>query len=336
MPAFALLSYSESENLGDEIQSIAAAQFLPRVDTVVDRDHLRLDCADRELDAIFNGWFLAGDDWPPPGTLNPLLVSFYAPPECARVYDRRHLEWYRRHEPIGCRSSAFVENVDAIGIKAYFSGCLSLCLPPACVERGAEVCVVDCGVDLLRRLVPAHVLERATFLSHVDRTDARSLWRRVAKRGLRQLRRYSPPLAWSISATYRRQRHAERMAHARALLERYARARLVITGRLHCFLPCLALGTPVLLLHSGTEAHRFAGLAELGRAYTARDDRIELDWDHPDPNPGHHRTVAAALAETCRTWVARTGGPAPSPVATSGNGGGREGVWRARLSRLSR
>src|SRR6266702_7825713 len=122
MCAFAVLSYSESENLGDEIQSIATAQFLPRVDSTVDRDHLWLDTADCDIDVILNGWFLAGDEWPPPDALHPLLVSFYAPPECARVYDRRHREWYRRHEPVGCRSTAFVRNIEAIGVSAYFSG----------------------------------------------------------------------------------------------------------------------------------------------------------------------------------------------------------------------
>jgi hypothetical protein len=299
----AILSYSESENLGDEIQSVAAEQFLPHAVATLDRDHLRLDACGREVDAIFNGWFLLGDEWPPPDGVHPLLVSFYAPPQCVRVYDRRHLDWYRRHEPVGCRSTAVVESFDAIGVGAYFSGCLSLCLPVSRVERGPEVCVVDCDPHLLRRLVPVHILELATFLSHVDRPEARSVRRRVARRAQRLLRPRSPALAWSMFDRYRRQRHAERMARARALLTRYAQARLVITGRLHCFLPCLALGTPVLFLHSAGDAHRFAGLAQLGRAYTDRDDRIALDWEDPDPNPGHHQRLASSLAETCRTWA---------------------------------
>ena len=304
---FAVLSYSESDNLGDEIQSIAAAQFLPQVDTTIDRDHLRLDMAHREVDAILNGWFLIGHEWPPPDSLNPLLVSFYAPPEHVSIYDERHRDWYRRYEPIGCRSVAAVKSFEAIGVHAYFSGCLSLCLAPARVERGTEVCVVDCDADVLRRLVPARVLERATFMSHVDRTDARSLGRRVATRGQRALCQYTPRLAWSLSGGYRQRRDTERTARARALLARYACARLVITGRLHCFLPCLALGTPVVLLRSPVDVPRFAGLAELGRSFTARDDRIDVDWDNPEPNPGHHRALATGLADTCRTWVAQAG-----------------------------
>src|SRR6185369_1082046 len=195
MRSFAVLSYSESENLGDEIQSIAAAQFLPHVATTIDRDHLYLDAPAQPLDVILNGWFLAGHEWPPPESLHPLLVSFYAPPECPQIYDRRHREWFRRHEPIGCRSTAFLQNLAAIGVETYFSGCLTLCLPPAEVERGPEVCIVDCDPLLLYRLVPAPILKRATFLSHVERTDARTLRRRVWKRALRELRPHAPRLA---------------------------------------------------------------------------------------------------------------------------------------------
>lgn len=36
---FALLNYS-TENIGDEVQSIAARRFLPRIDEYVDRDKL--------------------------------------------------------------------------------------------------------------------------------------------------------------------------------------------------------------------------------------------------------------------------------------------------------
>ena len=36
---FALLNYS-TENIGDEVQSIAARRFLPRIDEYVERDKL--------------------------------------------------------------------------------------------------------------------------------------------------------------------------------------------------------------------------------------------------------------------------------------------------------
>lgn len=305
--AFGLLSYFESENLGDEIQSIAAARFLPQVDANVDRDHLhRSRGRSRPLDVILNGWFLIGHEWPPPAAIRPLLVSFYAPPEHTHLYDRRHLEWYRQHQPIGCRSTSTLGQFEAMGVEAYFSGCLTLTLPAAVGERGDDVCIVDCDPDLLQRLVPARVLERARFLTHVERSDARALWRRVLKRGHRTLYPHAPELIWRLSAAYRHLRHVERVARAQTLLDRYARARLVITGRLHCFLPCLALGTPVVLLNSVTDPQRLDGLAQLGRVYTANDDRIEINWEAPEPNPDRHRAIATALTRTCSDWVAQS------------------------------
>ena len=53
---FGLLSYGYSENIGDEIQSIAASQYLPKVDSIVERDKLELYRLNREIFVIFNGF----------------------------------------------------------------------------------------------------------------------------------------------------------------------------------------------------------------------------------------------------------------------------------------
>ena len=41
--------------------------------------------------------------------------------------------------------------------------------------------------------------------------------------------------------------HNALMTLAKNLLNKYASAKLVITSRIHCAIPCLSLGTPVLL-----------------------------------------------------------------------------------------
>jgi hypothetical protein len=56
-------------------------------------------------------------------------------------------------------------------------------------------------------------------------------------------------------------------------LKRYATAKLVITSRIHCALPCLALGTPVIFINafdSFVDSCRFEGLLNLF-------NRIDLD-----------------------------------------------------------
>src|SRR5690242_11169019 len=64
---FGLLSYCTA-NLGDDMQSIAARRFLPRVDCYVDREALDAPDAphDQRLALIMNGWFChRPDKWPP-------------------------------------------------------------------------------------------------------------------------------------------------------------------------------------------------------------------------------------------------------------------------------
>ena len=53
---------------------------------------------------------------------------------------------------------------------------------------------------------------------------------------------------------------------AEDLLNKYARAKMVITSRIHCALPCLALGTPVIFVNgfdSFVDSCRFDGILEL-------------------------------------------------------------------------
>src|SRR5580658_2651462 len=71
---YALLSY-RTDNLGDEIQSIAAEQFLPWIDLRIDRDRLdrRPDGTPDGIKIILNGWYInAPQCWPPGSFLSPL------------------------------------------------------------------------------------------------------------------------------------------------------------------------------------------------------------------------------------------------------------------------
>ena len=62
---FALLNYS-TENIGDEVQSIAARRFLPRIDEYVDRDKLAEWEPNQPTKLIMNGWYNRDPKgWPP-------------------------------------------------------------------------------------------------------------------------------------------------------------------------------------------------------------------------------------------------------------------------------
>jgi exopolysaccharide biosynthesis predicted pyruvyltransferase EpsI len=50
---------------------------------------------------------------------------------------------------------------------------------------------------------------------------------------------------------------------AEALLEKYAQAKLVITSRLHCALPCIALGTPIIFIPKDITDVRYSGYLDI-------------------------------------------------------------------------
>jgi len=90
-------------NIGDYVQSIAARQFLPQVDTLVERDSIANYQGDR-IRVIMNGWWhIYKGNAVPPKEIEPLYVSIHItnpkgiPPEM--------LEHFKHHEPIGCRGS---------------------------------------------------------------------------------------------------------------------------------------------------------------------------------------------------------------------------------------
>ncbi len=75
-PRYALISHS-TINLGDEIQSIAVKQFLPRVDLLVDRDAPnRLPAgASGRYKIVLNGWHTRRpENWPPAPEFDALAV----------------------------------------------------------------------------------------------------------------------------------------------------------------------------------------------------------------------------------------------------------------------
>jgi hypothetical protein len=113
---YAALSYSGTTNLGDEIQTIAALRFLPRVDAWVDRERLDEFSSSTPHKIILNGWFLhRPEHWPPSQCLRPLIISFHLTRETHRGYNelmiapsltvlsQEGIKYLRNYEPIGTR-----------------------------------------------------------------------------------------------------------------------------------------------------------------------------------------------------------------------------------------
>jgi hypothetical protein len=259
------LIYS-SINLGDNIQSLAQLSHLPKTGENIipcHREHLNESSFPQNTLLMLNGWFThEAQNWPPSENILPIFIGFHiADP---RLADKKHTGYYKQFGPIGCRDTETVKLLEKIGVDAYLSRCPTLTLVRPHVERTDEILVVDTHLehadphvpdctDLLRSLVPAAILERASYVSQRAR-DFQCNW------------------------------YGYRAKKAAALLARYARAKLVITSRLHCALPCLAFGTPCVFIHKALHTDpRLKDYASLLRGYSNAVEKVKINWDKPDP-----------------------------------------------------
>lgn len=283
--AFGLLTVSGSRNLGDEIQSLAARQFLPRVDRLVERERLDWEpAAPGPVKLILNGWFMDNPgNWPPHPTIVPLVTSFHLsqskrsrwrrlPTIAEALLSPRNVGYLRAHGPVGARDPATLQALQRSGVPSYHSGCLTLTLPPGAAPRGDEVVACDLPPGLLR-----------------------SLERRLGRAPVVVSHALQAPIG-----------NEQRVAQARRLLELYGRAKAVVTTRLHCALPCLAMGTPVLFIALGEDLYRQTPAMELAHSCSATEfEQAACGFDPHDPpaNPDRHLPLAAALKRQCDAFV---------------------------------
>lgn len=286
-PKFGLLAYRES-NIGDDIQALAALQFLPRVDYFVHRDSIgefTPSAVGERVKICLNGWFLGSRSWPPTEYVKPLFISFhlgrhhYA--EDSRfggkdfMLEKKSIAYLKEHEPIGCRDLTTAQLLRSKNIAAHFSGCLTMTLTseqvgsPHSFAR-EEILLVEPQLDMRNLLarIPPQLRLNASLVSH-------------------QTLLTGPPEL--------------RMRTASRMLARYATAKLVITSRLHCALPCLAFGTPVLFVPPSHDVGRLPGLVELFNPVSVSEGVITepISWNNPPPNPTKHLAIAEKLISDC-------------------------------------
>ncbi|MDH7446583.1 polysaccharide pyruvyl transferase family protein [Aquimarina sp. 2201CG14-23] len=276
---YGLLTYDENKrffNVGDNIQSLAAKQFLPKVDVLLNREKLA-DYHEDPVKLIMNGWFTHNiHNWVPSEKIDPVFVSFHMNNTAAPfMLSEKGIDYLKKHQPIGCRDQFTADTLQSKGIDAHFTGCLTLTLDSYKVddsERGDDVYIVD----------PLYSYPRPEKIFY----NAKNTIKNILNGSAFQLGKKNKHLKNFISeevlnsATFINQEpqsntysDKEKFDMAEELLNKYARAKLVITSRIHCALPCLAMGTPVIFVNgfdSFVDSCRFDGILELF-------NRIDID-----------------------------------------------------------
>ncbi len=263
--SFASLKVS-TENLGDHIQIIAGLRLLARLgiepSQYIDRDEEihsapGLDQEFGPVGILLNGWFKTNrEEWPPHPKLMPLILGFHIRLfQCPELISEASIEFFRRHQPIGCRDVYTTSLLQARGVEAFTSNCLSLTFPRRIDDPAAQTEVFVVSRDERIKDYLPHSIGPYTFVSH-----------------------YTGSKDFSAN-----------LVQAQRLLEAYrSRAKLIITTLLHCALPAIAMGIPVVVFNPlndkaahNSDRERFSCLEELVRVH--RFDEIEnINWK-PEP-----------------------------------------------------
>lgn len=317
---YGLMVYNANRdyNVGDYIQSLAAKQYLPKVDRYLCREHLT-DPLNQRTKLILNGWFMDQPNWPPDRMVDPLFVSFHLNSHIANeLLSPQGLEFFKQNAPIGCRDPQTQAYLQDKGVDAYWSSCLTTTLDLDYARDPNPQGIVFCDV-LFSQPDYGEMLQK-------PRAAYRALRRRQVFQGFARRNLLNSLFTKRIlgEATYvthkfsRHEPHERRFSRADELLRLYAKARFVVTSRIHCALPCLAIGTPVLFIDSGfedpTETCRLKGIIDMmnvisiatdGRRHEACNFEVpeKIDIDLQFQNPTTHYVHATRLKERCREFV---------------------------------
>jgi hypothetical protein len=214
--------YPTSMNIGDEIQTIAAILVLKKMgiilDKFIDRDFV---FSDTETSLLINGWFDSSrTQFPFPSNIKAIFSNFHIADYCnnkSLFLSEKSIQYLKEHQPIGCRDRITQEILNKKNIETYFGYCPTLLFEKRTAEESKKadtIFIVD--LDKFLPLPPNLKKEKIEYIKH------------------------TLPMKFS---------HKLKMIIAQEYLDRYRKeAKLVITSRLHCALPCIAMGIPVIVM----------------------------------------------------------------------------------------
>lgn len=328
-------------NIGDYIQALASSQFYPTIDGFLDRDTDLKKYTGEECKMIMNGWYMKEpENWPPSNKIHPLFVAFHINSIAKdHLLSAESLKYLKQHEPIGCRDKRTVEILKEKGVDAYFSGCMTLTLgyKYANSEKDGKIYIVDPIYDgnitattltkgfgiILRH--PQKIF-RLVFGKKLNLQNGRNVLMNLFKVAL-FYREYATVFGDNtvMQAIYITQdslyykdhfkSDSERLSEAERLIRQYAKAGLVITSRIHCALPCLGLGTPVVYLEkvndSETSLCRLDGLKELfnvvqvdkGKLRPLYPTTMPITTLNAPKNKRNWRPLSQELISRCREFI---------------------------------
>lgn len=290
---YGVVGHRNNANIGDDIQVYATKLLLPSFDYLVDREHINtFESKDGEPVAMITSawWTWRKWNWPFSKVIIPHFIGFhYADHELAKqpgsplkyeMLTGEGMKFLKAYEPIGCRDTFTVEQLRKIGVDAYFTGCITLTLPKMPKkDMGRYICAVSLNDDVVNKL--KEILKGTG----------------VEVRVYSHTRTRDPNMTWEAREKFIEER-----------LTIYQNAICVVTKKLHCSLPCLAMDVPVLLIKEMEDDIRFSPYYEwmhFCKTSSFLKGEYEYDFVNPPANPGKHIETRENLIKSVKEFVDR-------------------------------
>ena len=272
--------------------------------------------------------------WPPSSKIIPFYVAVHFNSTVKdKLLSDESIAYLKKYEPIGCRDTNTVKLLQSKGINAYFSGCMTLTLgrnyhseikenkyyfvDPYFVTHWNLYTILYNAIYLLFHWKPICIIAK----KHPDpKTGLRkkmimTTFYREYKRFFRKEILINAEYINQQSIEYIRKfpTDEELLKEAERLVKCYAKAKLVVTSRIHCALPCLGVGTPVIYTEdahqSEASACRFGGLRELFNILKWDNGHLTKEFDGKTPlddtSSWSNKTIWKELAERLATQCTR-------------------------------
>ena len=260
-------SWNLEGNIGDCIQNIAIENLYKKLGITdliqINRDDL-INYHGEKAILPMQGWFGNLHDsflasWSK--DIIPIFIGFHLNDamNCRDVFVEKDLHnKIKNYEPIGCRDRSTRDFLSRLGIETYFSACATLTLPKRTKEpKDGKIFLVDLSPKAMD-IIPKKIRQQADeSITHIY-----------------QFTKY--PLSEEEVADYEN--------YTKKILERYYNeAKLVITSRIHSAMPCIAMGIPVIFIHSKLKDSRLDVLDGIIPKYSPN-DKYAINWNPKAPN----------------------------------------------------
>lgn len=208
-------------NIGDNIQSMAVKRLFEYAhiakENIMEIPYFGAEKVMKPCNLIIQGHFSRQTNmaFMHNPYINPIFIGFAL---MDSILLPEEIEYFKKYEPILCRDEFTQKIFERYQIEAYICGCLTLTLDRRQKEpSNGFYFFVDVKDEFIKK-IPEHVKKKAIFLTQnieIDKADEQTM-------------EYGEKIAYKRVNEYRDS------------------AKMIITSKLHCMCPCVAMGIPTL------------------------------------------------------------------------------------------